>query len=144
MFRELLTIFFNGYCLIHILHVIHIMRYTHPCMRILIYKLDLDASYRRLHVLAVMAVLTITIIKNIIYILLCLPFGVANGPNDFSIVSKPIMDLTNNILRDDTWDLNDIHSQLQSKFKQPLTRYPKDTPFGKARTLFSPFHSIGP
>ena len=142
MFRELLTNCFYGYCLIRILHVIHIMRYTHPCMRILICKLDLDAAYRRLHVLAAMAVLTITIIRKIAYILLRLPFGVANGPNDFSIVSEPIMDLTNDILRDDTWDPNDIHSPLQSIFKQPLTRYPTNTPFGRARKLFVPvpFH----
>ena len=59
------------------------MRYTYPQVRILICKLDLDAAYMRLHVLAAMAVLTITIIRNIAYILLRLPFGVANGPNDF-------------------------------------------------------------
>ena len=86
-------------------------------MRILICKLDLDAAYRRLHVLAAMVVLTITIIRKIAYILLRLPFGVANGPNDFSIVSEPIMDLTNDILRDDTCDPNDIHSPLQLIFK---------------------------
>ena len=107
-------------------------------MRILIYKLDLDAAYQRLHVLVAMTVLTIKIIKKIAYILLCLQFGVANSPNDFSMVSEPIMDLTSNILKDGTCDPNNIHSPVQSKFKQPLTRYPKDTPFGKAHTLFFP------
>ena len=142
MFRELLTNCFYGYCLIRILHVIHIMRYTYPQIRILICKLDLDAAYRRLHVLAAMAVLTITIIKNIAYILLRLPFGVANGPNDFSLISEPIMDLTNDILRDGSWNHNEVHSPLQSQFKQPNIRYPNTAPFGVARQLFVPvpFH----
>ena len=138
MFRELLTNCFYGYCMIRLLHAIHIMRWTCPNLRILICKLDLDAAYRRLHVLAAMAVLTITIIRKIAYILLRLPFGVANGPNDFCLVSEPIMDITNDILRDESWDPNEVHSPLQHKFKQPNERYSKDTPFGKARSLFVP------
>ena len=73
----------------------------------------MDAAYRQLHVIAAMAVLTITILKKIAYILLRLPFGVANGPNDFSLLSEPIMDLTNDILRDKEWDPTEIRSPLQ-------------------------------
>ena len=51
-----------GHYLLRLLHVIQKMRYTHPKVRILISKLDLDAAYRRLHMLAKMAVLTITVI----------------------------------------------------------------------------------
>ena len=65
IFRELLTNCFYGYCLIHILHMIHIMRYIHPKICILICKLDLDTSYRHLNVLALVAVLTITIIRRL-------------------------------------------------------------------------------
>ena len=75
-------------------------------------KLDLEAAYRRLHVTTRMALLAITIIGRIAYILLRLPFGVANGPNDYSIISETIMDLTNDILADDTFDPAIIKSHL--------------------------------
>ena len=89
------------------------MRWKHPILRIFITKLELDAAYVQLHVVAVMVVLTIKILKKIAYILSCVPFGVANGPNDFSLVSELIMDLTNDILRDKSWDPSVIYSPLQ-------------------------------
>ena len=102
MWKETLEPCFYGHCLLCILHMIHKMRLTHPQIIILLTKLDLDAAYRRIHVLAAMAVLTITIIKKIAYILLRLPFGVANGPANYSLVSESIFNLTNKILDDNT------------------------------------------
>ena len=101
-------------------------------------KLDLDAAYRRLHMLAKMAVLTITIIKKIAYILMRLPFGVANGPHDFCLISEPLIDLVNDILEDETFDPNTTHSPLRSKLREPKERYDENTPFGEARELFVP------
>ena len=46
------------------------------------------------------------------------------------------MDLTNDILRDKTWDLISIHSPLQQQFKPPNNSYNHDIPFAKARKLF--------
>ena len=89
------------------------MQFTKPNHCILLTKLDLDAAYRRLHMLARMAVMTVTIIKQIAYILLRLPFGVANGPNDFCLISEPITNLTNEILRDNSWDPESIQSSLK-------------------------------
>ena len=74
------------------------MRIQHPAVIILLIKFDLDAVYRRLHVVAKMAALAIIILKNIAYILLRLPFGVANGPNDYCVISEPIIDLANDLL----------------------------------------------
>ena len=87
-----------------------------------------------------MAVMTITIIIKIAYILLRLPFGVANGPNDFCLISEPIIDLTNDILRDHTWSPLTLHSPLKEKFDPPPT--PSNTKVKKARKLFVPvpFH----
>ena len=116
MNRGLLTEYFYGHCLLRFLHAIYIMRWTYPAKRIFITKLDLDAVYCQLHVIAAMVVLTITILKQIAYILLCLPFGVANGPNDFSLLSEPIVDLTNDIMIDKKWDPTDIRSPLQPEF----------------------------
>ena len=123
MDRDLLVNCFYRRCLIRILHAIRIMQLTCPGIAIYISKLDLDAAYRRLHVLAAMAVMTITIIKKIAYILLRLPFGVANGLNDFCLISEPIIDFTNDILRDKTWSPQAIHSPLKLRFKPPGYTY---------------------
>ena len=133
--RELLEPCFYGHCLIRLLHSIHQMRYYYPLIRILLIKADLDAAYWRLHVMAKMAVLTITILHRIAYILLRLPFGVANGPSDYCQVSEPIIDLTNDMLRDKTWHLSETYSPLRSKFEKPNNCYSKETPFAKAREL---------
>ena len=48
-----------------------------------------------------------------------LPFGVANGPNDHSIISEPVFDLTNNIMQDETYDPEEIHAPIQSQLSIP-------------------------
>ena len=133
---------FYGHCLLRLLHTIQKMRIKHPELRILITKLDLDAAYRRLHMLARMAVMTITIIKKIAYILMHLPFGVANGPHDFCLISEPLIDLVNDILRDATFDPSRTYSPIKHILQPPKDRYEDKTPFGKARDLFVtvPFH----
>ena len=114
------------------------MRIQHPELLILLIKYDLDAAYRRLHIIARMAVLAITILKNIAYILLRLPFGVANGPSDYCVISEPVVDLSNDILRDNSWDPSKTYSPLRSKFDKPTQRYDDATPFEPARPLFVP------
>ena len=136
--RELLTECFYGHCLLRFLHAIHITLWTYSGKRIFITKLDLDAAYCWLHVIAAMIVLTVTILKKIAYILLRLPFGVVNGPNNFSLLSEPIMDLTNDILRDKEWDPTEIHSPLQPEFDTMNEQYDNDIPFVTANKLFVP------
>ena len=111
------------------------MRFTCPEITILIVKLDIDAAYRRLHVLAAMAVKTITMMKDIAYILLRLPFGVANGLNDFFLVSEPIMDLTNELLHDRLWDPRTLRAPIQHHLKHPK-RMIHSSPPAPARPLF--------
>ena len=135
MRRDLLVNYFYGYCVIRILHSIHIMRWT--CTNILIYisKLDLNAVYQRLHMLESIAAMTIAIVKKIAYILLCLPFGVADGPNDFRIFSEPIIDLTNDILRDTTWSPTTLHSPLRSEFDPPKKTINKEADIESKTTI---------
>ena len=85
------------------------MRLTPSQIYILLKRLDLDDVYRWLHVLGILVVIIMTIIKRIAYILLCLSFGLENGLNNFCLISKFVIDLTNDILRDDTWDPDTIH-----------------------------------
>ena len=131
LLRDLLTECYYGHCLICILHTIHIMQLRHPLLCILLIKIDLDTAYRRLHVTAEMAILTITIIKKIAYILLRLPFGAANGPNDYSLVSEPIFDITNDILRDPTYDPSQLHSPIQHRLQDKELSHHKSTPLEK-------------
>ena len=112
------------------------MRLCYPALPIFVIKIDLNAAYMRLHITAKMALLTITIIKEIAYILLRLPFGVSNGPNDYSLISEPIMDLTNDILLDPTYDPSEINLPIKEKFQNTAQSHNDDIPFGKARPLF--------
>ena len=52
LLRDLLTPCFYGHCLLRILHIVHIMRWTNPSKGIFITKLDMDSGYRRLHTAA--------------------------------------------------------------------------------------------
>jgi hypothetical protein len=135
MDREALHECFYGHCMLRVLHKIHTMRVRHPALRILLIKIDLDAAYRRLHVKAAMALLTITIIEKLAYVLLRLPFGVANGPNDYSLVSEPLFDLTNDIMQDETFRPETLHSPIRSELEKPEAVTENTSPFGEARPL---------
>ena len=119
-----------------VLHNIHIMRLTRPGVRILIIKFDLDSAYRRLHVLIRMALLAITIIQETAYVLLRLPFGVANGPSDSSVISEPIFDMSNDLLQNEFFDTKTFHSPLTHEFDKPERLYVESDDFGEARPLF--------
>ena len=83
-------------------------------------KYDLDAAYRRLHVLPEQTLQCVTIINEIGYVPLRLPFRVATGPSIYSIVSETILDLTNDILQDKSWNRNKNNSPIQKRLSKPL------------------------
>lgn len=95
---------------------IHNLRQKHPEEPILIRKLDIDAAYRRVHVVPSQAVLTIKIIDGIGYILLCLPFGLSPGPSLFSQVSEPIFDKTNELLNNKSWGPKQLNTKVCKLF----------------------------
>ena len=70
MFHDLPEPCFYRYCLLRLLHSIHSIKIQHRAVIILLIKYDIDAVYRRLHVVAKMAALAITILQNMAYILL--------------------------------------------------------------------------
>ena len=102
------------YCLMRLLHQIHFWRVLHPFIPILINKYDLDSAYRRLHVLLQFALLCITIIGRIAYLLLRLPFGTAPAAERFCTVSETTADLTQAIVDDAAWDPSKLRSDLAS------------------------------
>ena len=70
------------------------------------------------------------------YVLLRLPFEVANGPNDSSLISELLFDLTNDILDDGTFDSKVLHSPIEPELVRPTKRTEDHTEYGKARPLF--------
>ena len=123
-----------GQCLRRLLHQLHKLRIDNPKTKIYILKHDLDAAYRRLHVHPDFAVRCTTIIKDIAYLLVRLPFGVSAGPSMYSLVIEAIFDLVNDLLMDPMWDPETLHSTHYDQF-QPPEPLEEDIPFEKANDL---------
>ena len=116
---ELLLPCIYGQSLRRILHSLLEMSQSHPKTKIYMSKYDLDAAYRRLHVNPKHNLQCTTIIDKIAYIPLRLPFGVAAGPSIYSTMSETIFDLTNDLLNDKTWNINDLNSPIIDKLHPP-------------------------
>ena len=77
----------------------------------------------------------------LIKISLRLLFEVANGPNDFSLVN-PIIDITNDILQDPSWEPTKTYALVCAHFNYPKHRQTDNTPMGTAWKLMVhvPYH----
>lgn len=75
-----------GQCLRRVIHAILKMRIENEKTKIYIIKYDFEVAYRRLHVWARHAVLTIIVVKSIAYLLTRLPFGTTCEPSRYSEV----------------------------------------------------------
>ena len=106
--EELLPPLQYGRCLLRVLHNIQQMRYNNPNKRILMAKHDLDSAYRRLHWHAKCALLCITVVSNIAYILTRLCFGIASGPNEWCLISELMVDFATALIEDNTWDPEEL------------------------------------
>ena len=82
-----------GFCLIRILNHIHALRIKFPNDTIVINKTNLDSVYRRLHIMVKFALMYITIIDRIAYLLARLPFGSTPAADEFCTCSKTIADI---------------------------------------------------
>ena len=124
-----------GFCLLRILHNIHHMRNLHPNKVILMNKTDLDAAFRRLHVVLKFAILCTTIIGPIAYILFRLPFGSSPAPSNFCLISEFVIDLAQMIAKDPTWNPRRLFNPNNNKIPPPEVVYDKNRNFSKARPL---------
>ena len=122
-----------GHAFTRFIHGIHAMRVRHPKKKIFINKTDMDAAYRRIHANMLSAVLCITILKEIAYILGRLPFGSSPAPSFFSIISDAIGDVAQDLSLDPHWD----PATLKSPY--PIDTTPTSEPpsvgIGKADSL---------
>ena len=100
---------------LRILHKIHALRLKFPNTPILLNKHDLDAVYRRLNTAWEFAVVVITSIGRIAYILFRLPFGSRTAPGSFYVAIEMVMDSSQYLLEYETCN-PDTLSSIWKKF----------------------------
>ena len=124
--KEQLDPYLFPYCLLRTLHQIHVLRTIHPTIPILMTKYDLDAAYRRIHVALRFAILCITVIGRIAFLLLRLPFGTTPAADQFCTVSELVTDLAQEITEDKSWNPENLKSDLSHLIPSPES--PKSVP----------------
>lgn len=67
-------------------------------------EIALDSAYRRLHWHAKCALLCLTIVNNIIYLLTRLCFSIASGPSEWCLMSEMMVDIASALINDPTWN----------------------------------------
>ena len=82
------------------------------------WKKVLDAAYRRIHANAKTASTCIAIVDELAFLCLRLPFGTTPAPAEYVTISEAAIDLGNEILRDESWDTDDLNSPHQSLLPQ--------------------------
>ena len=101
-----------GHALLRFLHGIHHIRSRHPGKRILINKTDMDVAYRRLHANTKSATTCISVLNDIAYLLVRLPFGSSPAPPKFSAVSDAAADIAQDLAMDPKWNPTTLHSDF--------------------------------
>jgi hypothetical protein len=110
---ELLTPCMFGHALLRIIHFILHLRTHFPQHRIFLQKVDFKSAYRRMHLSAGMAAKCVTVVRDLAYVSLRLPFGGRPCPSLWSNFLETITDLSNAIANDKSWDPEKLCSPLQ-------------------------------
>ena len=111
--EELLEPLQYGRCMYRVLHNIQYMRFKNPTKKILMAKHDLDSAYRRLHWHAKCALLCITVLGSIAYLLTRLCFGIASGPSECCLISEAIVDFATILISDPSWDPTEVFNPIK-------------------------------
>ena len=122
-----------GHMFLRICHMIHAMRFAYPAVHILMFKIDLDSAFRRLHLSAAAAAKCIcaTTICAVIY--LRLTFGSSFSPAEWCIVIETITDLALDIANNPLWCHNTtVTSWLKSSDIPKPILLPNNIPFAPA------------
>ena len=123
-----------GMYLRRFLHQIQHARLKHPKENIYIIKTDLDAAYCRINVHPHIALKQVSIVDSIAFIGLRLPFGSMPAPSLFCTISDAVFDLALDLVEDETWQVDSIHSPNQHKLPDN-TNMNESIPFVKAKPL---------
>jgi hypothetical protein len=103
-----------GHALLRIIHFILHMRTRFPNKRIFLQKVNFKSAYRRMHLSAGMAAKCVTVVRNLAYVSLRLPFRGRPCPSLlWSDFLEMITDLSNAIANDESWDPEKLCWPLQ-------------------------------
>ena len=125
--KEALEECIYGYCLLRLLHNIHFLRVKYPTTPIYMNKTDLDAAFRRIHVILKFALLCTTIIGSLAYILFRLPFGSSPAPSKFCTISEFIIDLAQQLVQDISWNPSTLQTPDQHLIPETQKLYSSKT-----------------
>jgi hypothetical protein len=128
---ELLTPCLFGHALVRLIHFILHLRRLFPQRRIYLQKVDFKAAYRRIHLSNTMAAKCVTVVRDLAFVSLRMPFGGRPCPSLFADFSETITDLSNAIARDPSWDPRTLSSPLQRLIPETVHE-PDEVPFGQA------------
>jgi hypothetical protein len=101
---ELLTPCMFGHALLHIIHFILHLRTQFLQRMIFLQNVDFKSAHRRMHLSAGMAAKCVTVVRDLAYVSLRLPFGGRPCPSLWSDFLETITDLSNAIANDESWD----------------------------------------
>jgi hypothetical protein len=104
------------------------LRTAHPNKRIFIIKFDWKGAYRRIHFDPSTAVQCAVLLGQILLLALRLTFGGNVGPSEFCNASEMACDLSNAIIEDPAWDLQDesLFTPHQNNLPVPDRSKPED------------------
>ena len=125
-----------GFALLRFIHLVFFIRLLNPNEPILCNKIDIEKAYRRLHVIASVAVKCIAVwfidkVKQVGVVMTRLPFGSSPAPSNFSVTSEAVCDLSNDLLHCELWDPEELPSPYDTDLPQPKL-LEDDIPFGHA------------
>ncbi len=119
--KELLQATRYGFCICQIINWAIAMRQKFPEQKILATKIDCKSAYRRgtLHYSTALQTATQLPEEETAIITLRETFGGALCPFEWGVISKPICDLANKLLKcNEDWDPSELHSLMQHEIPQ--------------------------
>ena len=78
----------------------------------------MDAAFRRIHANSTTALVCISIVEEIAFLFLRLPFFTTPAPTYYMFVRGVSIYIGKDLLRDESWDTDDINSSHQSLLPQ--------------------------
>ncbi len=105
-----------------------------PETKIFLYKINLDAAYRRCSLLSLTSWESMTTYDSLLLVALWMTFGGSPCLNLWEVLSETIADVANSILHNPVWDHNHLYDPMSDSIDSPKTLL-DDIPFQRARDV---------
>jgi hypothetical protein len=128
-----------GRAMSRLIHWIVYLWHRHPTRRTLLTKTDWKAAYRRGHLRIATAIQCATQMNDILLAPLCMTFGGAPCPSEWSVISNTGSDIATDIANTPDWDSRDLVSPHQCRLPPVPACDPTRPPPQKAAELLFDF-----